>query len=187
MEIWKDIPGYEGLYQVSNIGNIKSLDRLIKDGNHYRKIKGKNIKKVISVGGYYRVHLSKNGLTKLYRVNRLVAQAFIPNPNNYEYVLHKIAVSDGGTNEVSNLYWGTAKDNILDELRDRHHPWQKRGKYNKNSKKIIQFNLKNEYIKQWECICEINRQLKIPKNSIIKCCQGIYKKAGGYIWKYKEE
>lgn len=85
-EIWKDIPGYEGLYQVSNLGNIKSLDRykIIK-----AKIKGRILKPGINSQGYYQVALNKNGRTKHVRINRIVAQVFIKNEKNKKEVNHQ--------------------------------------------------------------------------------------------------
>ena len=104
MEIWKDIPGYEGLYQVSNYGNVKSLN--------YRGTKGKHkcLKQNTDKYGYKVVILANHGKYKSYKVHRLVASAFIENPNNYPQVNH--LDENPANNNYLNLEWCTAKYNI---------------------------------------------------------------------------
>lgn len=117
-EIWKDIKGYEGLYQISNLGNIKSLERTVykkvdvlhKKGKSFRyKVKEKIIKPSYDRKGYQMVRLSKDGKAHTLKVHRLVAQAFIPNKNNYEQINHINEVKTD--NYVENLEWCTAKYN----------------------------------------------------------------------------
>jgi len=111
VEIWKDVVGYEGLYQVSNIGRVKSCDRIVSagDNNHeYQHIKEK-ILNCKSYGKYVQVVLSKEGKVKCFGVHRLVAQAFIPNPYNLPCVNHKDTVKTN--NRVNNLEWCTYKYN----------------------------------------------------------------------------
>lgn len=86
VEFWKDINDYEGLYQVSNLGRVKSLTRILKDG---RKWEEKIIKPGNNGHGYLQVNLHKNGKQKNFFIHRLVAEAFIPNPDNLPYVNHK--------------------------------------------------------------------------------------------------
>ena len=105
-EIWKDIPEYEGLYQVSNLGNIKSLEK----SKGWCKIKEKTLKLRIDKDGYYRVILSKNSKPKMFLVHRLVAQAFIPNPNNLPEINHKNEIKTD--NRVENLEWCTQLYNL---------------------------------------------------------------------------
>lgn len=109
-EIWKDIEGYEGLYQVSNFGEVKSLERTKTNGKGIVKIEEKILTQNITNWGYYRVALYKNGTRKYHRVHRLVAKAFIDNPNNKEQVNH----IDGNklNNHVSNLEWCTRLENM---------------------------------------------------------------------------
>ena len=104
-EIWKDINDYEGLYQISSFGQVKSLARSCK-GRH---IKEEIIKKPSKAKGYLRVGLSKNGTIKYYSVHRLVAEAFIENKNNLPQVHHKDSVRTN--NKVENLEWCTCKEN----------------------------------------------------------------------------
>ena len=105
-EIWKDIKGYEGYYQISSFGRVRSLDRF--DG-FKNNIKGKLIKCFLSKTGYVRVSLSKNQKYKKFQVHRLVAQAFIENKNNFSQVNHIDEKRDN--NNVNNLEWCSAKYN----------------------------------------------------------------------------
>ena len=91
MEIWKDIKNYEGFYQVSNYGRIRSLNRIVKDTTKNRKqrIKGQILKNTDNGNGYQLVFLTKNSRRKNYYVHRLVAEHFISNPNNYKEINHK--------------------------------------------------------------------------------------------------
>lgn len=107
-EIWKDIQGYEGLYQVSNLGKVKSLDRFTSHPKRFRA--SQIMKQGNGHHGYKLVVLCKNGITKTYRVNRVVAFHFIPNPYNKPEVNHKNGVKED--NSVNNLEWSTSKENI---------------------------------------------------------------------------
>lgn len=99
-EIWRDIKGYEGLYQVSNLGRVKSLERYVKGIYGLRKVQQKIISITrIRTNGYMQVHLTKNGIAKTYQVHRLVAEAFIPNPHNLPIVNHK------DENKINNCVW----------------------------------------------------------------------------------
>ena len=112
-EIWKDITGYEGLYQVSNFGRIRSLDRVSTSGRH---LKGKIMKPVANP--YMRIALCKDGNKISFIVHRLVAEAFIPNPNNYTCINHKD--EDKTNNNVDNLEWCTYKyNNIYSNIAQR--------------------------------------------------------------------
>ena len=105
-EIWKDVTGYEGLYQVSNLGRVKSLDRVIK-GQHFEE----KIMKLQTNNGYKWLWLNKDGKRKAKRINRLVAEEFIPNPDNLPCVGHKDDIPSKENNTVENLYWTTFEDN----------------------------------------------------------------------------
>lgn len=107
-EIWKDAPGYEGYYQVSNLGNIKSLSRYVNHGS-YKYFRNSRIRKPFIAGGYYQLTLDIDGQHSNEMIHRLVAKAFIDNPENHPYVNHK----DGNklNNCVDNLEWCTASDN----------------------------------------------------------------------------
>ena len=114
-EIWKDIEGYEGFYQVSNLGRVKSLHRLIKFSNGGTREYPEKILKQYKANGYWVVGLNNHGKKTQVRVHRLVAEAFIPNPNNLPQVGHKdeknFKTSNECNNNVDNLEWTTAKEN----------------------------------------------------------------------------
>ena len=114
-EIWKDVIGYEGLYQVSNLGRVKSLDRFCIDG---RKRYGQIMKQVITNGGYFAVGLRKGKGQKRYLVHRLVAEAFIPNTDNKPCVDHINTIRTD--NRVCNLRWCTYKENCNNSKTLKH-------------------------------------------------------------------
>ncbi len=118
-EIWKDIKGYEGLYQISNFGNIKSMDKVIirKDGIKYIK-RGTMLKPSINTSGYLQIGLSKNGIRKPFRIHRLVAIAFIPNPYNKPFIDHINTIKTD--NKVENLRWVTREENANNPLTRKH-------------------------------------------------------------------
>ena len=168
-EIWKDIKGYEGLYKFSNLGNIKSLNGY----GHKKEIILSPIK-----NRYWNVILSKNGKKKNYLVHRLVAEAFIPNSNNYSQINHKDENSKN--NRVDNLEWCNSKYNCNYGTRiEKIHKKQR--------KKINQYDKNGKLIKQWASRKDINKELKIPITTISGCCLGYLKTAHNYIWKYADE
>ena len=183
-EEWKDIEGYEGLYQVSNFGNVKSLNYL-----HTKQPKLLSIK--ASNKGYVRVGLNKKGLRKTKQVHILVAKAFIPNPENKPEVNHK----DGNksNNRVDNLEWNTHSENI-------QHSWDNGLQYatdkmrkagyemcKKMSIPIIQYTLNGEFVREWNSTADIQRELNIYRSNISMCCKGKKKSSHGYMWRYKTE
>ena len=110
-EIWKDIKGYEGCYQVSSSGRIKSIERIVRGPSGNKKIKSRILKEFKNQFGYYMVSLFKNGKHKNFQVHRLVAHSFILNPLNLPQVNH----IDGNkeNNCVDNLEWITNRDNVI--------------------------------------------------------------------------
>lgn len=182
-EIWRDIKGYEGYYQVSNFGRIKSLERYDALGHHLKEFIMKP-----TYSRYLRVTLSKNSVQKLLSVHRLVAEAFIPNPNNLPCVNHKdenrcnnfVYIDENGNYvpELSNLEWCTQKHNTN---------WGKRNsKISKSKyKAILQFDLDGNFIKEWPSAMQIHKELNYSVASISLCCRGKQKTAYGFIWKFK--
>ena len=110
MEEWKDIPTYEGWYQISNLGNVKSIERVLPDGRHLRE----RVLKGSIVDGYKVVGLSKYGTRKMFYVHRLVAQAFVPNPKNLNEVDHIDTIRLN--NRYDNLRWVTRSENNLNPI-----------------------------------------------------------------------
>lgn len=164
MEIWKDIEGYEGLYQVSSEGRVKSL----KFG------KEKILKNIKDSKGYLKVQLHKEG-RKTFKVHRLVATAFIPNSNNLPEVNHK---NENPTdNRVDNLEWCNRTYNINYGTRN-----------NKTSKAlsipILQFTKNGKFIRKWDSMIEVEKDLGFYHGHISKCCKCKYKTAYGFAWMY---
>lgn len=177
-EIWKDIEGYEGLYQVSNLGRIKSLGNGGK-GRYYGRIV--IMSQCTDKDGYKVLGLTKNGIRKNFRVHRLIADAFIPNPDNLPEVNHKD--EDKTNNRIDNLEWCDTKYNVNYGTRS-----QRMGKAQLNrfdcSKPINQYDLNDNLIKTWPSYAQIKRELGYDRSFIGKCCRGRYKKAYGYKWQY---
>jgi len=179
-EIWKDIEDYVGLYQVSNRGNIRRVDRGIK-GVCENKVIAINIQKNT---GYLYVTLSKKGISKKYLLHRIIAKAFIENPNNYPCINHKDETRTN--NNLDNLEWCTHKYNSnygtntkrAKEHYDRNIVWKK------HSKSVDQYDMKLNYIKTWDRASEIANHYKVACNNIYRVITGSQKSACGFIWKY---
>ena len=189
-EIWADVKDYEGLYQVSNLGRIKSTrySRLMVPCKDYR--------------GYLTVQFTVKGKIKRFKIHRLVAQAFIPNPNNLPQVNHK---DENKTNNiVDNLEWctneynyfyGTAQERrlktMIENKKENPEKYKNKKNYNRTDelwqkKKVVQYDLNGNTIRRWDSMKEAAKELKIVPQSISKCCRGLRKTAKGYIWKYEQ-
>lgn len=176
-EIWKPIKNYEGLYEVSNLGRIKSLPRR-GTGNQEKILKPKTTK-----FGYYEIVLIRHYNRKSCKVHRLVAETFIPNPQNKPYINHKDF--NGLNNHVDNLEWCTPKENtIYSRQRNRFI-----NSDNLKKKKIAQYDLNDNLINTWNSITEASILLNIDKSHIGACCKQKkhYNTAGGYKWRYVNE
>lgn len=203
VEIWKslDFIGYSD-YEVSNWGQVKSL-------NYKRSGKEKILKPRKNNLGYMFVVLYKDNKPKNFRVHRLVAMTFLENPEQLPCVNHKD--ENPFNNHVDNLEFCTHKYNMnYGTILERKHKSMK-GKFNgenhpmygkqhteetkqkisqarkgKRNKPILQYSLIGEFIREWESITQVNKELNIDNSSITKCCKEKLKSCGGYIWRYKE-
>ena len=168
-EIWKDIEGYENLYQVSNMGRVKSMG----NGNS-NKSKEMIMKQTKNRKGYHMIRLCKEGVGKGFSVHRLVAQAFIPNPNNLPQVNH---IDEEKTNNiVDNLEWCTAEYNVKYGTRT-----------DKTSKQILQITSENKVVRFWKSIRNVENVLGFSNSNIQKCCVGKKNTAYGYKWQYVDD
>lgn len=190
IEEWRDIKNYEGVYQISSLGRIKSLDRYVDDKGHKRFVKGKMLKPSKHKNNYEYVVLYDR---KHRMIHRLVAETFIDNIDNKRTVNH--INGDKSDNRVINLEWCTHKENInkawdlgLYKISDlQRQKGKERGK--NNCKKIIQMDLQNNVIKVWDSLTEASKTLNISLGTIGNCARGLtsYKTAGGYKWRYANE
>lgn len=179
-EEWKDIEGYEGLYQISNFGRIKSFDREVKQWNGFKTInvlyKGKIIKLKKTNRGYLRVSLSKKGVISCFNVHRLVAKHFL---NNYDENLTVDHIDCDKTNNViSNLRMVTLKENIQLSYKNKLHKLKRVGKY----------TLEDELIEIYDSVAEASRKNNCSSQLIKNCCdRKKYCLTGKkYKWKYEE-
>jgi carboxypeptidase C (cathepsin A) len=151
-EIWKDIEGYEGLYQVSKMGRVQ----LYKNNKGY----------------------------KHFQIHRLVAMAFIPNPDNLPQINHKD--ENKANNRVDNLEWCTRKYNHnYGTINIRIS--QKQLNHKNKSKIVLQYSLDGTFIKEWKSTMDVQRNLGFAHTHISECCRGEQAYGYGYLWKYKKE
>lgn len=164
-EIWKDIQGYEGIYKVSNLGNVKSCFREGTKGGLLKKVERNH---------YFRARLWKNGKVKTIGIHRLVAQAFIPNVDNKPCINHK----DGNkqNNVVTNLEWVTYSENALHSYSNSF----------RKTRPVVQ--LKNgEVVEIYLNAHRASKETGIDYCGLYLCLKGVYKNAGGYEWKYGDD
>jgi len=175
-EIWKDIKGYEGLYQVSNMGRVKSLERtLINMNGQKRHWKERILKQRPTRNGYLQVDLCNISCTrKTLSVHRLVCEAFHENPKNKPCVNH--IDENKANNVVSNLEWCTVKENCNHGTRNA-----------RMAKSVGQYTRDGKLVKVWQSIMEVERQLGFAHSHISKVALGKAKTAYGYVWKYIDE
>lgn len=194
-EAWVDIKNYEGLYQISSLGEVKSLKR---NTTHERILIPR-----IDRNGYLYVILCKNGITKTKKIHRLVAENFIENPENKYSVNHK----DGNklNNCVDNLEWATMKEQARHAVDNGLWVWTETSKeklrntmikkglnnitnHKKNHPcgmvKVVQKNDDGDILKIWNSISDASRELSIPVSHIVRVCKGRRKHSRGYIWEY---
>lgn len=172
-EIWKDISGYEGLYQVSNAGRIKSFRKSSRFGKPNEYI----LTPYVANNGYCQVTLYDGIERHKFLVYRLVATAFVDNPNNYSFINHKD--EDKLNNYADNLEWCTiAYNNAYGTARFRSIITK--------SKPVEQYLPDGQFLAKYVCISVASEITGISKSSIKSCCIGQCSSANGYIWKYSD-
>jgi hypothetical protein len=181
-EIFKDIEGFEGLYQISNYGRVYS----VKSGKFLKAQKHTN--------DYRQVNLHKDAKQKTYTIHRLVAQAFIPNPSNLPQINHKD--ENPSNNHVSNLEWcsasynnnyGSRTERAIPKMVQNPNYQATREKSGKPKKPVLQFTRQGEFVAEYSSTREAERQTGINQASISQCCRGVkhYNSASNYLWRYK--
>ena len=182
-EIWKDIKQFEGAYQISNYGRLKSLNRLVKVGNGFRLVKEKILKPIVGTCGYYQYPLKHNGVKKTILIHQEVAKAFLENPNNLNEINHKD--ENRLNNYFENLEWCDREYN--NSYRDRKKREIETQRNTHPSRKMIEQVDKNGcVVGTFQSEREAERMTNIPHNNISGCIKGKRKTAGEYIWRYKE-
>lgn len=177
-EIWKNIKDYEGLYQVSNFGNVRRIGNY---KNQYSEWKSFKKLKLSNRKGYLYAVLYKNGISTHFLVHRLVAETFINNCDNSNEVNHL----DGNkqNNNINNLEWCSHSKNILHAYKTGLH----KTNYihgNNLPRQVIQYDLNGNFIKKWKSISEAEKILNI--RHISECCRNIRKKSHNFIWRYAD-
>lgn len=165
-EVWIDIKDYEGLYMISSCGNVKSL------GNN--KNRKEKIKKTFERNEHLAITLHKKGVKETFQIHILVAQAFIPNPENKPIVHH--IDHNPLNNNVDNLMW------VTEEQHKALHPEVKTA-----PKTVIQYTVDGQFVKEWKSLQEIEKELGYSSANICNCCNNKkrYKTAYNYKWKYQ--
>ena len=181
-EIWKAVEGYEGIYEVSNLGQVRSLDKEQPVfGDKGVKIRQGIIKRHnIGRTGYHYVMLVKDGIAKNHRVHRLVANAFVPNPDNLPEVNHKD--ENKANNRADNLEWCTSKYNANYGTRNERKAEGKR-------RPVLQLDKDGNVIREYASVTEAAEAVGSSSSHISRCCLGTvkgHKTVKGFYWKYKE-
>lgn len=192
IEEWKDIEGFEGVYQVSSFGRVKSLRRRVSGRSNKTIILRQHLNKNT---GYLGVAISKESKLKTFDVHRAVAKYYLPNPNNLPEVNHKKGIKTD--NRSIMLEWSTSSDNAKHKfaLGLQTPPWKgKTGKDHPLSRPVIQYGMNSEFIKKWDCLADIYRAFGFDMSAISACCSkrkrfvnGVAhtrKSAYGFIWKH---
>lgn len=192
-EVWKSIAGYEGLYDVSNMGRIRSVDRVRRsasDGSELGHLKGKVMKPFYSNKGYLLIELFKDGIGKTFSVHRLVALAFVPNPDGKPCVNHLDETHDNNCadnlewcTQKENMNYGTAPQRISKKMKER---WE-RGEMKKRPKRqVAKYSLDGKLLEVYPSYLEATRACGSTSDgtTIINCIRGRNNTAYGYKWGY---
>lgn len=195
-EIWKEVPGYEGYYMISNFGIVKSAERYVPQGNSMRHVK-EHIKKMsINRYGYPCVTLCREKKSRTIPIHTLLAKVFIPNPENKPFVDH---IDTDKTNySLSNLRWVTPKENAnnvltMQHCRENTYISEVANRSNKTKllkntinapKKVYQYTIDGDFVAEYQSAAEASRKTGIMSTAIGRVCLGRTYSAGGYIWSF---
>lgn len=178
-EIWRPILNYEGYYEVSSFGRVRSVDRIVQNGKWTKPVRGR-ILKLNNNDGYMYCCLCKDGKTKQHKVHRLVAQAFIPNPDNLPYINHKN--EDKGDNRVENLEWCTKWYNEHYGNFSQKISSIKREK----ARNIVQYDLYGNFVRKYSCLTEVE-EYGFSGDVAGDCCRGKTITHNGFVFRFEGE
>lgn len=182
-EIWKPIPNYEGFYEVSNIGNVRSVTRTVWQLYKFNTLKGNTKRQAVGKDGYMVVSLCKGGKPKVFQVHRLVAKAFIPNPKSLPCVNHINEIKTD--NRMENLEWCTViyNNNYGEGAKKRIVSMRKT-----TGKAINQYSMEGVFIKRYECLGDVKKD-GFSLSNISLCCRGLRKsgQARGFKWSFADD
>lgn len=177
-EIWKPIPGYEGYYEASSLGRIRSVCRFVNAGYGKRLHKGRILILFPDRDGYLKTSVCKNNISKSVFVHRLIAETFLQNPLGLPVINHKNEIKTD--NRVENLEFCTIHYNNIYNGRMQRIA-------NKKKRPVIQLSLEGKPLKTWDCSGSASSELGINRANIVAVLQGQRHKAGGYRWEYVNE
>lgn len=181
-EEWRDVVGYEGLYQVSNLGRVKMLEREVLANKSIRQIKAHLIKQYFTSKKYLFVTLWSNNKSRQIMVHRLVLESFKGSPHTHQECNHINEKRDD--NRIDNLEWATHIDNLNYGSRTEKHRAAMTN-HPSMSKGVIQYDLSGNFICEYPSLREAARNLGFYMGNILECCKGRYKSTHGFIFKYK--
>lgn len=179
-EIWKDIKGFEGLYQVSNLGRVRSVDRFVgyKHKGTQRMYKGRILKQLTRTNGYLYVSLSNEGMKKQKNIHRLVAETFLPNPSKLPIINH--IDENKKNNMVSNLEWCTC-------IYNTNYGNGRKKQAESQQKIVLQYDRNGNLLNQYPSVTIAALKNGYNFKTISQCCRGRTKSAYNYIWRYKHD
>lgn len=195
-EVWKSIAGYEGLYEVSNMGRIRSIDRIrksVRNGSNLGCLKGKVMKPFYNNIGYLMIDLFKDGIRKTFTVHRLVALAFVPNPDGKPCVNHLDETHDNNCadnlewcTQKENMNYGTAPQRISKKIKER---WERGKMKGRPKRQVAKYSLDGKLLEVYPSYLDAAKACGSTSNgsSIINCIQGRYNTSYGYKWGYYEK
>lgn len=192
-EIWKDVVGYEGLYQVSDSGRARSVNKYVKCRNGCeRQVKGRILVQYVNKHGYATLRLSNKGKVKSRSVHRMKAIAFINNPYN------KICINHRDGNKLNNGYNIDGSDNLewVSHSENNYHAYKELGKKGSClgrfgsdhyvSRSVMQYTVEGMLVAEYCSLSEASLKIGVSSGNICSCCRGAQKTSGGFVWKYKE-
>lgn len=190
-EIWRPVEGFEGMYEVSNLGRVRGLDRIVGSNNSasgFRKWKGRIIAPDIMKDGYYKIGLHKDGKKHLKALQRVVAQAFVPGRTEEKKIVNHIDCNPAN-NRADNLEWCTYAYNST-YAGAKEKAWATRmakGSRYPNPPKAVEAWRDGKLVARFASLREAGAFCNRTPTSIMYCCKGVTKQAAGFEWRYADE